>query len=255
MFLPHQYRSIASGVETLESGANRPRHRHWEGYATIVLAGSFIEASFSGRACAKPGDVLLHGRFDCHMDTDNRRGTVQILRLPWFNDAMEGLFQIRDPDLLVRIAEQDPLDGVRHLAINLLPAPETIHHWTEELASALRHNSSVSLQEWAELRGIRPDVVSHSFRRDFGVSPKLYRLEIRARQAWRQVVHSDNSLTRIALDAGFADLAHMSNSIRAFTGSSPNRWRAPRPESAKDRPGPSSRPCGGPGFGDFCEIL
>jgi AraC-like DNA-binding protein len=230
MFRPHQYRSITSGVERLEVGANRPRHRHWEGYATVVLSGSVIEASFSGRASAQPGDVLLHGRFDCHMNIDNSRSRLQILRLPWLNDAMEGHFRLRDPDFLVRTAEKDPLDAMQHLALNLQPSGSSSRHWTEELAGALTHNSTISLQEWAERRGIRPDVISHSFRRDFGVSPKLYRLESRARRAWREVIHSNSSLTRIALDSGFSDLAHMSKSIRAFTGLSPNRWRdQPRP--------------------------
>jgi hypothetical protein len=84
----HQYRSIKAGVERLERNANRPRHRHLDGYATVVLAGSVTEASFSGRARTQPGDVLLHGRFDCHMDVDNGKSRLQILRLPWLNDAI-----------------------------------------------------------------------------------------------------------------------------------------------------------------------
>jgi len=223
---PYQYRSIKPGVERLEAGANLPRHRHREGYATIVLMGSITEASFSGRARAQPGDVLLHGRFDCHMDIDHSKGKVQILRLPWRNDVIEGHFRIYDPDALVRIAEQDPLEAMRHLARNLQPAGCSLNHWTDQLADALAHNSALSLQEWAERRGIRPDVVSHVFRRNFGVSPKLYRLESRARQAWHHVILSGQQLTRIALDAGFSDLAHMTNSIRTFTGLSPTRWRA-----------------------------
>jgi AraC-like DNA-binding protein len=223
---PHQFRSITAGVERLERNANRPRHRHWEGYATIVLTGSATEASFSGRAYAVPGDVLLHGRFDCHMDIDHGKGTLQILRLPWLDDAVEGHFRIRDPDALVRIAERDPFEAMRYLSLNLQSAGCSDGHWTEELARALSHDSAISLQEWAECRGIRPDVVSRAFRRDFGVSPKLFRLESRARRAWRQVIHSNDALTRIALDTGFSDLAHMSNSIKAFTGLSPTRWRS-----------------------------
>lgn len=226
MFTPHQYRSIKPGVERLHAGADRPRHRHLEGYATIMLAGSMTEAGFSGRARAQPGDVLLHGRFDCHMDIDHTRGRTQILRLPWLNDAQEGHFRVPDPDVLVRIAEQDPLEAMRYLADNLEPPNGGCTHWTDQLAGALAEKSAIPLQEWAEHRGIRPDVVSHAFRRDFGVSPKLYRLESRARRAWRQIIRSSEALTRIALDAGFTDLAHMSNSVRAFTGLSPSRWRA-----------------------------
>jgi AraC-like DNA-binding protein len=232
MFQPHQYRSITPGVETLQGGGNRPRHRHLEGYATIVLAGSMTEASFSGRARAQPGDVLLHGRFDCHMDIDNGRGAIQILRLPWLNDAMEGHFRIQDPDALVRIAEQDPLEAMRHLALNLQPLGSSLGHWTDQLADTLAQSPAVSLQEWAERRSIRPDVVSHAFHRDFGVSPKLYRLETRTRQAWCKIIHSKESLTRIAVDSGFADLAHMSNSIKAFTGFSPTRWRVGQTQPA-----------------------
>jgi AraC-like DNA-binding protein len=152
---------------------------------------------------------------------------------------MEGHFRIHDPDTLVRIAERDPLDAMGHLALNLEPPGDSLDHWTDQLASALAQNPAMGLQEWAERRGIRPDVVSHAFRRDFGVSPKLYRLECRARRAWRQVIHSNETLTRIALDADFSDLAHMSNSIKEFTGLSPTQWRArsrvPVPESAVSR--------------------
>jgi AraC-like DNA-binding protein len=231
MIRAHQYRSITAGVETLERHANRPRHRHWEGYATVVLAGNVTEASFSGRAHAIPGDVLLHGRFDCHMNIDNGKGRIQILRLPWHDDAVEGQYRVHDPDLLVRIAERDPLEATRHLALNLQPLASPIRHWTEELARLLMQNSPLSLRDWAECKAVRPDVVSHAFRRDFGVSPKLFRLESRARRAWRQVINTDHALTRIALDAGFADLAHMSNAIRAFTGWSPSRWRSARPQA------------------------
>jgi hypothetical protein len=42
------YRAIRYGVETLASGIALPRHRHTLGYATVVLAGVFEEASFSG---------------------------------------------------------------------------------------------------------------------------------------------------------------------------------------------------------------
>jgi anti-sigma factor ChrR (cupin superfamily) len=42
-----RYRSVRFGVETLDAGIVLPRHRHAGGYATVVLAGSFEEASFA----------------------------------------------------------------------------------------------------------------------------------------------------------------------------------------------------------------
>ena len=69
----YEFRRVVAGVETLSRGASMARHHHAEGYATIVLAGSVTEVSFAGRMYAEAGDVLLHGRFDCHLDKAGRK--------------------------------------------------------------------------------------------------------------------------------------------------------------------------------------
>jgi hypothetical protein len=53
-----RYRSIRFGVETLDPNLVVPRLRHIAGYATVLLRGTFQEASFAGRFAARPGDVL-----------------------------------------------------------------------------------------------------------------------------------------------------------------------------------------------------
>lgn len=68
--------------------------------------------------------------------------------------------------------------------------------------------------------------MSRGFRRHFGTSPKLYRLEARSRRAWQKILRSAQTLTSIAHECGFADLAHLSRSVRALTGASPSTWRA-----------------------------
>lgn len=203
-----------------------PRHHHNEGYATILLAGSVTEVSFAGRMLhAGPGDVFLHGRFDCHLDRPESHGALQILRLPWKHDAIEGLYRVPDPDLLARIAEDDPQLAATLLREQLRPCPSRATDWVDELAAALAAGSDFLLQEWADRRGVRPDFVSRGFRREFGVSPKRFRLEARTRRAWREIVGTHQPLTEIALGTGFSDLAHLSRSIRAFTGRCPRGWR------------------------------
>src|ERR1700685_1768532 len=91
-----RYRSIQFGVETLAPGRIVARHRHLACYATVVLGGSFVEASFAGRFVARPGDVLLHGAFDCHANWTTTRHALQILRLPWTENTLEGHFQVPD---------------------------------------------------------------------------------------------------------------------------------------------------------------
>jgi AraC-like DNA-binding protein len=227
----YAYRSIHIGVETLPARSSQPRHRHLEGYANVVLAGSFIETGFAGVMHAAPGDVLLHGWYDCHADVQCSRRCIQVLRLPWNDASLEGHFRISDPDELARLVESDPNQAVGALsrqAVRVDPPPSD---WTHELARALCEGSPFELRAWAESRGYRPDALSRGFRRHFGVSPKLYRLEARTRRAWLQVTHTNDSLTRIAADHGFADLAHMSRSMRVFTGRWPSEWRRYRREA------------------------
>src|SRR5437763_15248429 len=88
----HAYRLVQVGLETFPRGTAPPRHRHLEGYASVVLAGSFVEAGFGGRVKLGPGDVLLHGKFDCHANSTSCLRPVQILRLPWMDDRVEGHF-------------------------------------------------------------------------------------------------------------------------------------------------------------------
>lgn len=221
----YEFRSVVAGVETLPSGLSMPRHHHNEGYATVVLAGSVVEVSFAGRMYAESGDVFLHGRFDCHQDKAASKRPLQILRLPWRHDTIEGQFHARDPDALARLAETDPDQAAAQLHAELRPGPPRQRYWVDDLADALRSDADLRLQEWAEARGLRPDTISSVFHREFGVCPKRFRLESRTRLAWREVVGSTCSLTDIAFQVGFADLPHLTRSVHMFTGRSPRDWR------------------------------
>ena len=106
-----------------------------------------------------------------------------------------------------------------------LHAVEPQAGWPEQLASDLKTCPGLRLSQWAESQGLAPETVSRSFKRVFGVSPQRFRLEYRARQAWLRCVAGTGSLTAIAHELGFADLAHMSRSVAALTGRSPRDWR------------------------------
>jgi AraC-like DNA-binding protein len=228
---PYEFRHVRAGVETL-AGLFRPRHHHSEGYATIVLAGSVTEVSFAGRMHAEPGHVLLHGRFDCHLDSWSRRRSLQILRLPWPHDAIEGHYHVMDPDALARLSEVDPERASARLYEEVRRVVPRDRYWVDDLAEFLRSDSNIQLQTWAETRSLRPDTLSYVFRREFGVSPKRFRLEARTRSAWLEILRSPRSLTDVALQAGFADLAHLSRSVRMLTGRTPKDWRSSRSVNA-----------------------
>ena len=215
------------GLEVFPRGEAPSRHLHFDSYASVVLSGSFVEAGFGGRIQVQPGDALLHGRFDCHANSSTCSRPVSILSLPWRDGWGEGHYHVSDPDQLVRLAEKDPRESMSALAAGMQPARSASHHWTEILASDLQSNACLSLRRWARSFGVRPEALSRGFHREFGVSPKQYRLEARARSAWREVLRSpQQTLTTIAYELGFSDLAHLSRSVRLLTGNSPSAWRS-----------------------------
>ena len=220
-----RYRAVRFGVDTLPAGLALPRHRHTAGYATVVLAGSFEEASFAGRFLVAPGDVLLHGAFDCHANQPLTRRVQQIVRLPWNDQLVEGQFRVRDPDALARLSERDVLEAVLMLRGDLIPVPKRELHWTDRLARAIRVETDVRFEAWAESERLTPETISRGFRRAFGVTPKAFRIESRARRAWLLALATSDSLTHIAHETGFADLPHLSRAIGALTGASPSYWR------------------------------
>jgi AraC-like DNA-binding protein len=49
--------------------------------------------------------------------------------------------------------------------------------------------------------------------------------ELRSQQATELLRHSDASVTDIAFDLGYTDVAHFTRAFRRWTGVSPNRYR------------------------------
>jgi AraC-like DNA-binding protein len=220
---PGQFRPAQPGIEALPPSAV-PRHFHRSGYATVVLAGVIREFAFAGCAVAEPGDVLLHGPFDAHQSECLSARGPEILRLPWVG-SMEGRFRLNDPDRIARLAEVDPVEAAAELGSSLQPHRAEELHWTDKLAIDLLLEGPLDLRTWAECHRLRQESVSRGFKRRFGTSPQRFRLEARARRAWRLLVGTPASATQIAHETGFADLAHLSRSIAALTGAPPRHWR------------------------------
>src|ERR1700760_2652861 len=151
-----RYKAGSVGLDVFPRGEAPARHVHLDSYASVILSGSFVEAGFGGRVNVQPGDVLLHSRFDCHANRSTCSRSVTILSLPWRDGWAEGHFRVCDPDILVRLAEKDPLESMSALASAIQPTCPASHHWTALLASDLRATASLSLRRWALSLGVRP---------------------------------------------------------------------------------------------------
>ena len=212
----------------LAPGASVPRHLHPHAYATVVLEGGYQEAGEAGRWRVRAGDVLLHAPFSAHCDQVLASG-ARVLNLPAPIDLPRSACgRIADPDLVVRLAERSPLDASAALLEAWRPGNGGLTDAPDLLARALAAPAGAGIQAWALARGVSRTTAYRWFSRIYGVGPRRYRTEARARQAWRMIVDGSMGLAELAATAGYADQAHMSRSIKAFTGRSPAAWRRVR---------------------------
>jgi AraC-like DNA-binding protein len=201
------------------------RHLHVQAFAAVVLSGTYEEAGDSGLHRVAPGDVLLHGAHERHLDRFGAAGSdVLVLPLPagWHGAAHA---RIADPDPIARLAERDVPAAVAELLPALLPAPAVDHDWPARLARALIEDPGLSLSHWGEAHGLHRGSLSRGFRRVFEVSPKAFRLQARSHAALRLLHGSAMRAADIAWACGFADQAHMRRALRASTGLTASQLR------------------------------
>ena len=205
------------------------RHRHEGAYAALVLKGSYEEFGDQGRLRAQAGDVILHGRFETHLNRFEESGAVILnLTLAHPPRSIAGLWKATDPDQVVRLATVCEAQAADLLLSSLTEQPlSPPHDWPELLAATLIANPSFLLTQWAEENSIKTWTLTRGFSQVFGASPEAFRANCRARQAWTLIITTTLSLADIAAQQGFSDQAHMCRSIRQLTGESPRAWRTP----------------------------
>jgi len=202
------------------------RHSHNSPYVALVLSGSYEEAGDLGRFHVRAGDVLLHDRFEAHIDRFAAAGaTVLNLSLRPGQVFAPGAGAVSDPDLVARQAEQSRSAATELLLSLVQRCAAKIADWPDKLAADLIHDPSIRLSAWAEEEGLAPWTISRGFAQVFGISPEAFRARVRSRQAWKAVQRTERPLAEIALQSGFADQAHMTRSVKQVTGMSPQAWR------------------------------
>jgi AraC-like DNA-binding protein len=217
---------IVNGRDEWHPNARAPRHHHDQAYAAVVLAGSYEECGSVGRFRVGPGDVVLHARFEAHLDRFSHKG-ARILNLvdTGWSFRKGNVAQVANADAIARTAETDPMSANLQLREQLIEAAHSPDDWPDMLAADILCDPQLAIGTWADTHGLAAETVSRGFRKAFGLTPAGFRAEARTRYALDAIVGSAESLASVAVRCGFADQAHMSRAVRTLTGKAPAYWR------------------------------
>jgi AraC-like DNA-binding protein len=113
---------------------------------------------------------------------------------------------------------------------HLPPFPEIASHHrpiVDEARQYLawRFRDDLDLVDIARAVGISPFHLSRMFKRATGRSLTEYRTALRIRFVLDRLTDGANDLSRIAVEAGFYDHAHMTNTLRRHLGTTPSKIR------------------------------
>ncbi|MDJ0642610.1 MAG: AraC family transcriptional regulator [Erythrobacter sp.] len=219
------YQATPIGFEW-HDGANRiDRHCHREGYVTIVLSGAYSEAGDNGRRRLEPGDVVVHSPFETHANLIGSKGVrLFSVAMPTMASSPIRNGRISKPDDIVGFAERDP-QGIASILSNAIePIVILENDWPDRLAQALTTNWNLSITRWARSHRLAPETVSRGFRAAYGVSPKRFRAQARARVAWTALV-GGTPQADVVHNLRFSDQSHLCREIVNLTGATPGAWQ------------------------------
>lgn len=231
---------------------------------SLVLAGTFIYRSHHGRSLMAPGALLLgspgaafecshqHGEGDRCLSFQYDPGQFDSLaqdagasRFAFARGCLPPLRRLAPLTARAAMASHTR-DSFEEIAMEMAAAViQTIGQQTTghappraavtapaaAIAPLMRHLESravepLALGEMARMAGLSRYHFLRTFKAATGVTPHQWLLRARLRDAARRLATGRESVTEIALEAGFEDLSNFIRSFRAEFGMSPGRYRA-----------------------------
>lgn len=226
-------------------------HRSWRG-GRLVYSGGHLKGSMG---IVYQGDDLRCRNFSAF---DNLRFSIPRRSLDDLCSS-EGLYRVESPDC--PFGTLDPTFA--HLAQALLPTleqpeahnrlfideimmamcthvathygyararaqrPARLAPWQERRAKELITSNlagGLSMASLADACGLSRSHFSRAFHGSTGMSPHQWLTRMRIERA-KELLVNHRSITAIALDCGFADLAHFSRVFARLVGAPPSHWR------------------------------
>jgi hypothetical protein len=212
------------------AGARTTLHRHSAPYVAFVLEGGYEERSIDGLWRCEAGELVIHPPMHLHVnDFMGRRSRVLNFVLAPKTGAHAapsyGVWRPRDPDAVRRLHRMDD-DEIAEALAGAVPAMpvapcSALRGMAERLTIDPRRRIGDRMNHPTTTR----EHASRAFRRHFGLPPSVFRSEQRFRAALLLLADFTRSLVSVALDAGYADQAHLTRDFKTRTGASPGAHR------------------------------
>ena len=242
-------------TETLHApGSSIPPHVHDAASICFTLTGQGVETIDGRRVAMHPGGVIMRAPKIVHSDQYGAvplRGLMIELDRKWLetcrhflsvfenyrhfpNGAVSALAlriyresRIKDTVAPI-IVEGLMLEMLGHASRSLIKTPVRPPGWLMQARDLLhgRFNDSLNLVEIANLVGVHPTHLARTFKKHYRTTVGEYLRRLRLDWAIRRLSETEDSITEIALAAGFYDQSHFSHLFKQHTGFTPAEFRA-----------------------------
>lgn len=105
-------------------------------------------------------------------------------------------------------------------------APWQLRAATDYMNAEVR--SRITLEELAVVTGLSQSHFSRAFKASTGMTPYQWHLNERIRRAQQLLFRAKTSMSEVASETGFADVAHLTRVFSRVTGITPAAWRRDR---------------------------
>lgn len=228
-------------------------HYHETPYFTFLLQGGLTEGYKKERKNFTAGSILFHHWDECHYNhkpAGTARGFHLEIDHQFSKDYdlslqnLRGNREIHDPSLKILfyrlMAESRSKDPLSEIVIqssvleifSVLNSQSTVEErrtppWVGQVREILNEHdhASLSLNEIANILNIHPVHLSRSFKKYFHCTLGEYVRKIRIEKAVLDLLNSNQSLTTIAHDRGFADQSHLIRIFKAYLGMNPSSYK------------------------------
>lgn len=105
--------------------------------------------------------------------------------------------------------------------------PDALPAWFSHASAIIqaRFLENLRIRDIASEVGVHPGHLARTFREHYRMPLGAYLRRLRLDWAARKLAETDDPLTRIALEAGFADQSHFTRAFRQYMGATPARCR------------------------------